>query len=136
MISTTSLIIFGIVAIVAVAVIWKWWKKPDAAKKNEEPVEEVQQSLKAITVDTGGPPPPMVFAVNDGGMLDLTDMEGRILNSSYGSSPKVYINLLDMAEKDTQKVENEGGTSFVSTVGNTKLYEVHSRPYIINYTRL
>ena len=63
-------------------------------------------------------------------------MSGKILNIGYGPNPKTYIGLLDKAEKDTEKVESETGVSFVSRVGNTKLYEVAGRPYIINYTRL
>ena len=35
--STSSWIIFGVIALVAVVVIWKWWNKPkDDSKKNED----------------------------------------------------------------------------------------------------
>jgi len=140
--STTSLILFGIIALVAVVVIWKWWKKPvDDSKKNDDvaPVkpqitEQETDPPEASLVTTE--PPPMVFAVNDQGNFDLTDMNGKILNIGYGPNPKTYINLLDQAEKDTDKHDLEQGVSFVSKVGNTKLYQVGGRPYIVNFTRL
>ena len=141
--STTSWILFGIIALVAVVVIWKWWKKPvDDSKKNDD----VAPVNPQITEEETGPPPetslataeppPMVFAVNDQGNFDLTDMNGKILNIGYGPNPKTYINLLDQAEKDTDKQELEQGVSFVSKVGTTKLYQVGGRPYIVNFTRL
>lgn len=140
--STTSLILFGIIALVAVVVIWKWWKKPvDDSKKNDDvaPVkpqitEQETDPPEASLVTTE--PPPMVFAVNDQGNFDLTDMNGKILNIGYGPNPKTYINLLDQAEKDTDKHDLEQGVSFVSKVGTTKLYQVGGRPYIVNFTRL
>ena len=140
--STSSWILFGIIALVAVVVIWKWWKKPvNDSKKNDDVVTPQPQ----ITEESGPPPetslttaepPPMVFAVNDQGNFDLTDMNGKILNIGYGPNPKTYINLLDQAEKDTDKQELEQGVSFVSKVGTTKLYQVGGRPYIVNFTRL
>jgi hypothetical protein len=138
--STTSWILFGVIALVAVVVIWKWWKKPENNSKKNDDI--VQGHTQMITEEETGPPidnlqaPPMVFAVNDQGNLDLADMSGKILNIGYGPNPKTYIGLLDKAEKDTEKVESESGVSFTSKVGNTKLYEVVGRPYIINYTRL
>ena len=138
--STSSWIIFGIVALVAVVVIWKWWNKPvDNSKKDDDAMPE---EPKMITEQETGPPetpqqpPPMVFAVNDAGNLDLADMSGKILNIGYGPNPKTYIGLLDQAEKDVTKLEQGGQVGFESNVGNTKLYEVAGRPYIINYTRL
>ncbi len=138
--STTSWILFGVIALVAVVVIWKWWKKPaDNSKKDDDAIPTEPQM---ITEEETGPPqnpsqpPPMVFAVNDQGNLDLTDMSGKVLNMGFGSHPKTYVILLDSAEKDTEKIENENGVSFVSKVGTTKLYEVAGRPYIVNYTRL
>jgi hypothetical protein len=141
--STTSWVLFGIIALVAVVVIWKWWKKPvDDSKKNDD----VAPVKPQITEQETGPPPetslataeppPMVFAVNDQGNFDLTDMNGKILNIGYGPNPKTYINLLDQAEKDTDKHDLEQGVSFVSKVGTTKLYQVGGRPYIVNFTRL
>ena len=140
--STTSWILFGIIALVAVVVIWKWWKKPeDDSKKNDDvaPVkpqitEQETDPPEASLVTTE--PPPMVFAVNDQGNFDLTDMNGKILNIGFGPNPKTYINLLDQAEKDTDKHDLEQGVSFVSKVGTTKLYQVGGRPYIVNFTRL
>lgn len=141
--STTSWILFGIIALVAVVVIWKWWKKPvDNSKKNDDvaPVKpqitEEETGPPPETSLTTAEPPPMVFAVNDQGNFDLTDMNGKILNIGYGPNPKTYINLLDQAEKDTDKQELEQGVSFVSKVGTTKLYQVGGRPYIVNFTRL
>jgi hypothetical protein len=139
--STTSWIIFGVVALIAVVVIWKFWNKP---KTIEQPSESLIQAQKEelINEETAGPPPtpsqppPMVFAINDEGNLDLTDMEGKVLNIGYGPNPKTYIGLLDHAEKDVEKFESQNGVTFSSKVGTTKLYEVTGRPYIINYTRL
>jgi len=140
MISTSSIIIFGIIVLVAVVVIWKWWKKPtNIHKKNDDNIHVESQMItedkENIISENNQKPPPMVFAVNDQGNLDLTDMSGKILNIGYGAHPKTYIILLDYAEKDTEKIESDT-ISFVSKVGNTKLYEVAGRPYIINYTRL
>jgi len=138
--STSSWILFGIIALVAVVVIWKWWKKPVShPKKNDDAIP--MQSHMITEEETGPPqtlsqPPPMVFAVNDQGNLDLTDINGKILNIGFGAHPKTYVILLDFAEKDTDKIESESGVIFSSKIGNTKLYEVAGRPYIINYTRL
>jgi hypothetical protein len=138
MISTSSIIIFGIIIIIAVTVIWKFWKKPipPPSITNEIPRQEGESIAPNEPPPDTSTPPPMVFAVNDNGNLDLTDMDGKILNMSYGPNPKVYINLLDLAEKDSVKMELDQGVTFTSNVGNTKLYEVGGRPYIINYTRL
>jgi hypothetical protein len=142
MVSATSLLIFGVIALVAVVVIWKWWKKPDSSKKNEELTTTMDTQYQIVDEDNTGPPkevsqpPPMVFAVNDNGFLDLSDMSGKILNIGFGPHPKTYVNLLDQAEKDTDKHETDMGVRFISKVGYTKLYEVAGRPYIINYTRL
>lgn len=137
MFSTTSLVIFGIVAIVVVVVVWKFWKKkPDDSKKNEE-IQDTK--LEVIIPDKNNipnDPPPMVFAVNDNGFLDLTDITGKMLDSKWGPNPKVYINLLDLAEKDTIKNETDGQALYVSQVGPTKSYIVAGQSYIINYTRL
>jgi hypothetical protein len=142
--STSSWILFGVIALVAVVVIWKWWNKPvDNSKKNDD---AVQPNVQLTNEEETGPPPetslataeppPMVFAVNDDGNFDLTDMSGKILNIGFGPNPKTYINLLDQAEKDTDKQDTTQGVSFVSKVGNTKLYQVGGRPYIVNFTRL
>lgn len=137
-----SWILFGVIALVAVVVIWKWWKKPsDNSKKNDDVVPIQPQAL--VEEETGPPPetslstaepPPMVFAVNDQGNFDLTDMSGKILNIGFGPSPKTYINLLDQSEKDITKDESTG--QMMSNVGYTKLYQVGGRPYIVNFTRL
>jgi hypothetical protein len=137
MLSTSSWILFGVIALVAVVVIWKWWKKPIATSKKDDTPTNDTPAL--IAEDTGPPqdlsqPPPMVFAVNDNGNFDLSDMEGTLLNIGFGPNPKTYINLLDQAEKDTSKDDTTG--QMFSTVGNTKLYEVAGRKYIVNFTRL
>jgi hypothetical protein len=138
--SSSSWIFFGIIVLIAVVVIWKWWKTPiNNSKKNDDIIES---QIHMITDEGTGPPPstvnppPMVFAVNDQGVLDLSDINGKILNIGFGAHPKTYVILLDFAEKDTDKVEIEDGIKFISKVGNTKLYEAAGRPYIINYTRL
>ena len=134
--STSSWIIFGIIVLVAVVVIWKWWKSPSNNSKKDDDSGATNKQM--IAEEPTGPPqtpseaPPMVFAVNDNGNLDLADMSGKLLNIGYGPNPKTYISLLDQAEKDIAKLEDR----FESKVGNTKLYEVAGRPYIINYTRL
>lgn len=145
--STMSLVLFGVIALVAVVVIWKWWKKPVDTSQSQS-IEEATESLLSIqpvhseqSEQSGqsgqsGQSVPIVFAVNDEGNLDLTDMSGKILNIGYGPNPKTYIGLLDTAEKDTEKIESESGIMFKSTVGDTKQYEIAGRPYIINYTHL
>jgi hypothetical protein len=144
MLSSTTFIILGIIVLVSVIIVWKFWKKPidkqiqdldtDGNQKlltNNEPTGPPSQSQQNTTS------PPMVFAVNDNGNLDLTDINGNILNIHFGPNPKTYINLLDTAEKDTTKVENSDGTIyFTSNVGSTKYYEILGNPYIINYTQL
>jgi len=141
MLSTTSIILLGVIILIAIIVIVKWWKTPN----NQVVHHKLEETKEIENEESVGPPdlnksaqqpPPMVFAVNDQGNLDLTDMSGKILNIGYGPNPKTYINLLDQAEKDTDKKETEYGIIFRSNVGNTKLYEIGGRPYIINYTRL
>jgi hypothetical protein len=131
MFSNMTLIIFGVVLVTLAVVVWKWWKTPVVPK----PVE-VKESVSSEPPNSLEQPPPMVFVVNDNGNLDLTDMTGKILNSSFGPHPKTYILLLDNAEKDTEKQENDSGAQFVSKVGTTKRYEVVGRSYILNFTRL
>lgn len=135
MLSSKSWILFGIIALVAVVVIWKFWKKPQpspVATQHQEPQKQILNDEKEV--ETPPPPPPMVFAVNDQGNFDLTDMSGKLLNIGFGPNPKTYINLLDQAEKDTYKDEATGQMS--STVGYTKSYEIAGQRYIVNFTRL
>lgn len=143
MFSTTSWIIFGIIAIIAVVVLWKWWNKPETTKAVQEDVvtkslieggEATAEPPPEQETTFGQQPPPMVFAVNDAGNFDLTDMSGKILNIGFGPNPKTYINLLDQSEKDITKDDSTG--QMVSNVGTTKLYEIGGRPYIVNFTRL
>ena len=146
MFPTTSWILFGVIALIAVVVIWKWWEKPvNNFKKNDDMTVLKPQ----ITAEETGPPEMdalvtgtkvieivPVFAVNDQGNFDLADTNGKILNIGYGPTPKTYINLLDQAEKDVDKQETGQVISFVSKVGNTKSYEIGGRPYIVDFTRL
>lgn len=154
MLSTTSMIIFGVIALIAVVVIWKWWKKPNLYKKNDDLIEyqkqnedttkdkdknikEEQEKKQEISESTDLSQIPLtVFAVNDNGILDLTDMSGKILNIGFGRHPKTYAILLDYAENDTDKIEQGNTITFISKVGNTKIYDVIQQPYIINYTKL
>jgi hypothetical protein len=139
MVSPLYLLIFAGIVLIGVF-IYVWWKR--GGNKDTKVVSVVNAVTEHGPPDTGvkqqalEPTPPMVFAVNDAGNLDLTDMNGRVLNKSYGPNPKTYIQLLDLVEKDTDKHEMEGGLFFSSKVGTTKRYEVGGRPYIINYTRL
>jgi len=147
------MIIFGVIALIAVVVIWKWWKKPNLYKKNDELIQDTKEHDKDqdIGQDIGQGQkqeqkqeesidltqiPLTVYAVNDNGVLDLTDMSGKILNIGFGRHPKTYAILLDYAENDTDKVEQGNTITFISKVGNTKIYDVIQQPYIINYTRL
>lgn len=135
MLSSKSWILFGVIALVAVVVIWKFWKKPPPSHistQNQEPQKQILNDEKEV--ETPQPPPPMVFAVNDQGNFDLTDMSGKLLNIGFGRNPKTYINLLDQAEKDIQK--NEATGQMTSTVGYTKSYEIAGQRYIVNFTRL
>lgn len=141
MFSSKSIIIFGVIVLIAVVVIWKWWKKPSKTdKKNEEimneqtPVLEEREEVRPPESEYGKEPPPMVFAVNDNGIYDLSDMSGKILNISFGSNPKVYANLLDQSEKDI--VKDESTNQMTSKVGTTKTYRVGDKSYIVNFTRL
>ena len=155
MLSTSSMIIFGVIALIAVVVIWKWWKKPNLYKKNDDLIqyqeqtidkdkeqekekekekqEEKQDQTKSMDLTQI---PLTVFAVNDNGILDLTDMSGKILNIGFGRHPKTYAILLNYAENDTDKIEQGTTITFISKVGNTKIYDVIQQPYIIDYTRL
>ena len=158
MLSNTSMIIFGIIALIAVVVIWKWWKKPNLYKKNDDLIEyqeqtkdkeqkqeqeqeqkqeqkqeQEQEQTKSMDLTQI---PLTVFAINDNGILDLTDMSGKVLNIGFGRHPKTYAILLDYAENDTDKIEQGNTITFISKVGNTKIYDVIQQPYIINYTKL
>jgi hypothetical protein len=133
---TTIIIISGIIILVAAVVLWKWWKPSSDSKKNDDVPQQLITNEEVPVITNTTDPPPMVFAVNDGGFLDLSDMEGKILNISFGNNPKTYAILLDNAEKDCEKEELENGVIFKSKVGNTKLYQVTGKQYIINYTRL
>ena len=156
MLSTTSMIIFGVIALIAVVAIWKWWKKHNHYKKSDDLIhyqeqnqdqtkdkdkdkklEQDKEQKQDISESTDLTQIPLtVFAINDNGILDLTDMSGKILNIGFGRHPKTYAILLDYAEHDTDKIEQGNTITFISKVGNTKVYDVIQQPYIINYTRL
>jgi hypothetical protein len=99
--------------------------KDNPPPETSEQIEQSQQSQQ---------PPPMVFAVNDQGNFDLTDISGNLLNIGFGPNPKTYINLLDQAERDVSRDDTTG--QIISTVGNTKSYEIAGKRYIVNFTRL
>jgi hypothetical protein len=145
------MIIFGVIALIAVVVIWKWWKKPNLYKKNDELIQDTKEQNKNqdIREEQGQEQkqkqeesidltqiPLTVYTVNDNGILDLTDMSGKALNIGFGRHPKTYAILLNYAENDTDKVEQGNTITFISKVGNTKIYDVIQQPYIIDYTRL
>lgn len=152
MISSTYLMIFGvIIIIVSGIVLWKWWKAPSPSTNmiSTHTNDNIEQNKITQGLDKkDGPtnvspsppsssPPPMLFAVNDNGNLDLTDFNNKLLDSSYGSNPKIYLTLLAMATKDvSESATEEGVPTFSSKVGTTKSYEIGSDRYIINYTRL
>lgn len=146
MMSSSSLIIFGVIVLISVIVIWKWWKKPksnnkevqnDTSIQNDSTIQNtIEPDIPDSNTTTLSDPPPMVFAVNDNGVLDLTDIKGKILNSGYGANPKVYINLLDRAEHDVTRIDSNNHISFHSIVGETCPHEIAGKLYIINYTRL
>ena len=158
MLSTTSMIIFGVIALIAVIAIWKWWKKPNLYKKSDDLIQyqeqnqdqtqdkdnkikeeqdKSQEQKQDISESTDLTQIPLtVFAINDNGILDLSDMSGKILNIGFGRHPKTYAILLDYAEHDTDKIEQGNTITFISKVGNTKVYDVIQQPYIIDYTRL
>jgi hypothetical protein len=147
MLSTTTITILGIAIIISIIVLWKMWQTPTTTDTKTIELEPVQKLLtnnestgppaQTHSLESTTPPTPVVFAVNDNGNLDLTDINGNLLNMHFGPNPKIYINLLDMAEKDVAKIENTDGTIFfTSNVGDTKKYELFNNSYIINYTHL
>ena len=135
--------IFGAVLVVIVlgVVLWKWWRKTPspsiAAPVPAEPAALTEDSAAEATLAKDPPPPPMLFAVNDNGNLDLTDFNNKLLDSSFGPNPKIYLNLMAQVTADVTETTHEEGTpNFNSNVGNTKLYKVGDHSYIVNFTRL
>lgn len=142
MFSVTSLVIFGLLILVAVVVIWKWWKQPKTTSLFGQPVVEP----KEIT----GPPPsqsqeavvpslPKIFAINDDSNLDFKDESGRVLNSSFGPNPKTYIQLLDQVSMDVTNAASEeqgGAVVLTSRVGGSKVYEIAGNKYLVDFSEL
>ena len=147
MVSTTSMIIFGIIVLIAVIIIWKWWNRSTSHKKTDNITDKItdmklndileEEEERQPLIDNSVITTPMVFVVNDNGNLDLTDMTGKLLNIGFGKNPKTYAILLDYAENDIDKNEqDDGSVTYISKVGTTKHYEILDQSYIINYTRL
>ena len=136
--------IFGAVLVVIVvgAVLWKWWKNtPSPSTATPVPAQPVasltEDSAAEATLVKDPPSPPIVFAVNDNGNLDLTDFNNKLLDASFGPNPKIYLNLLAQVTKDVTEITHEEGTSnFTGNVGDTKLYQVGDYQFIVDYTRL
>ena len=76
-----------------------------------------------------------IFAVNDNGNFDLANASGKILNIGFGPNPKVYINLLDRAEKDVDRIETEKGVTFNKKV-DMHTYQIGGKSYNVDFTRL
>jgi hypothetical protein len=135
--------IFGAVLLVIVAgvVLWKWWKKTPvpstALPVASTHVTLVDDSAAEAILAKDPPGPPVLFAVNDNGILDLTDFNNKLLDSSFGPNPKIYLNLMAQVTADVTEIKHEEGTSnFTSSVEDTKLYKVGDYSYIVNFTRL
>lgn len=115
-----------VIALIVIVIIikWNWFKglvtQFTSGKKLENGLKNGVKQLEDTKVK--------VFAINDDGNFDLMDTNGKILNIGFGPNPKVYINLLDQSEKDTE--------NFVSKVGDTKVYEIGGKPYTVDFTRL
>ena len=138
-------LIIPFILIIAITIKWDWIKKLFTFKNTSQKVTSPTVPLENIKIgdikmDLMNDMKQIenkdeVFAINDNGNFDLMDMNGKILNIGFGPNPKVYINLLDQSEKDTDKNETDG-ISFISKVGDTKKYEIGGRPYTVNFTRL
>ena len=96
--------------------------KPDPKLDIPDPIPDPKES------DT-------IFAVNDNGNFDLANASGKILNIGFGPNPKVYINLLDRAEKDVDRIETEKGVTFNKKV-DMHTYQIGGKSYNVDFTRL
>ena len=134
MFSAIYLIVPFVIIVITIVIKLDWFKNFFTSKKS------ISKDIKSENVYENIPKQienkDEVFAVNDNGNFDLMDMNGKILNIGYGPNPKVYINLLDQAEKDTDKKDTENGVSFISKVGDTKRYVIGGRNYDVNFTKL
>ena len=123
-------IFISILILIIVFIKRKWIMnlfKPTTIENKQSVIENTQGVIENK--------PNTVFAINDNGNFDLMDENGKILNIGFGPNPKVYINLLDQSEKDTDKLETEHGVQFIRKV-DTKIYEIGGRPYTVNFTKL
>ena len=143
MFSVTSLVICGLLILVAIVVIWKWWKQPKTTslfgQPAVEPKEITRPPLEQENSDAVVQSLPKVYAINDDGNLDFKDESGRVLNSSFGPNPKTYIQLLDQVSMDvTNAVISEQGDKvvLVSRVGNSKVYEIAGNQYHVDFSEL
>lgn len=123
-----------VIAIVVVVVTFIYTKKNWIMGLFSKKVINMDNMITNTNTDANTDPntdPNQIFAVNDNGNFDLADANGKVLNIGFGPNQKVYINLLDQAEKDVDKSEN----GFIKKV-DTKVYEIGGRPYTVNFTKL
>jgi hypothetical protein len=137
------ILLFCIIILVAFVALVLWYRSRNTTKaiKNSELLIEpavVPIPVAQVTAPAPAPVPiPKVFAINDGGYLDLADATGKILDRTYSPNPKIYINLLDLASKDVEAQEEDNTIKqFLSKVGDTKVYDIGGRKFMIDYTRL
>ena len=119
-----------VIAIVVVVITFVYTKKNWIMGLFSKKVINMDNMITNTNTDANTDPN-QIFAVNDNGNFDLADATGKVLNIGFGPNQKVYINLLDQAEKDVDKSEN----GFIKKV-DTKVYEIGGRPYTVNFTKL
>jgi len=126
--------ILPICILIIVIVIYKIWRTRSA--KVVTSTEKATVLTATVLTATGltekaTETKEIVYAINDNGVFDIADTNGKMLNIGYGPNPKVYINLLYQAEKD---IENNDGV--ITSKIDTKSYEIGGRQYTVDFTRL